>query len=140
MNAIKDRIEGAIITVFSNEGLDLKKTLMVSMGNPEFKRTKKDQGDKIVNGLNQFNKCIPNLGSSSTPFRELIQKNKKINWSDVHLVAFAKSKKETCNTVTNHHYVVKLKISVKCDASHLGMDAFLEQDQGVVSKTIAFRE
>ena len=76
VNAIKDRIEGGIITAFSHEGLELKKTLMVSMGNLEFKSTKKYQEYKIVNGLNQFNKFIPNLASSSTPFSELIQKKK----------------------------------------------------------------
>ena len=140
VNAIKDRIDGGIITVFSHEGLELKKTLLVSMGNPELKRTKKYQGYKIVIGLIQFNKFIPNLASSSTPFRELIQKKKIQLVGCTSRCVREKIKKETCNTETNHHYDVKLKIKVKCDASHIEMDASLEQDQGVISKTVAFRE
>ena len=32
MNAVKDKIEGGIRTVFTHEGLELKKRLIVSMG------------------------------------------------------------------------------------------------------------
>ena len=64
----------------------------------------------LMGSINQINKFIQNLASISTPFRELMQK-KQLNWSDVHLVAFEKNRLGICNSVTNHHFVVKLKKS-----------------------------
>ena len=69
-----------------------------------------------MGSINQFNKFIPNLASLSAPFRELMQKNKPFKWSTVHAEAFEKIEKEICNTVTNHHFDVKLNTRVKCDA------------------------
>ena len=74
----------------------------------------------------------------SARFRELMQKNKPIRWSTVHAEAFNKIKKEICNTVMNHHFDVNLDTRVKCDASHLGLGASLEQDHRGVWKTVAF--
>ena len=71
----------------------------------------------LMESINQFNKFIPNLASLSAPFRELMQKNKPFKWSTVHAEAFEKIKKEICNTVTNHHFDIKLNTRVKCDAS-----------------------
>ena len=70
----------------------------------------------LMGSINQFNKFIPNLASLSAPFRELMQKNKPFKWSTVHAEAFEKIEKEICNTVTNHHFDVKLNTRVKCDA------------------------
>ena len=92
----------------------------------------------LKGSINQFNKFIPNLASLSTPFRELMQKIKPFKWSTVHTEAFEKIKKEICNTVTNHHFDVKLNTRVKCDASHLGLGASIEQDHRGNWKTIAF--
>ena len=91
-----------------------------------------------MGSINQFNKFIPNLASLSAPFRELMQKNKPINWSTVHAEAFEKIKKEICNTVTNQHFDVNLNTRVKCDASHLGLGAYVEQDHRRTWKTVAF--
>ena len=63
---------------------------------------------------------------------------KNFNWSDVHLVAFEKIKKEICNTVTNHHFDIKLKTKVKSDDSHLGLGTSLKQYNGGVWRTVAF--
>ena len=57
-----------------------------------------------------------------------MQKNKPFKWSTVHVEAFEKIKKEICYTVTNDHFDVKLNTRVKCDASHLGLGASIEQD------------
>ena len=92
----------------------------------------------LMGSINQFNKFIPNLASLSTPFRELMQKNKPFKWSTVHTEAFEKIKKEICNTVTNHHFDVKLDTRVKCDASHLGLGASIEQDHRGNWKIVAF--
>ena len=92
----------------------------------------------LMGSINQFNKFIPNLASLSTPFRELMQKNKPFKWSTVHTEAFEKIKNEICNTVTNHHFDVKLNTRVKCDASHLGLGASIEQDHWGNWKTVAF--
>ena len=92
----------------------------------------------LMVSLNQFNKFIPNLASLSAPFRELMQKNKPFNGSTVHVEAFEKIKDEICNTVTNHHFDVKLNTRVKCDASHLGLGASIEQDHRENWKTVAF--
>ena len=70
----------------------------------------------LMGSINQFNKFIPNLASLSTPFRELMQKNKPFKGSTVHTEAFEKIRKEICNTVTNHPFDVKLNTRVKCDA------------------------
>ena len=91
-----------------------------------------------MGSIKQFNKFIPNLASLSTPFRELMQKNKPLKWFTVHTEAFEKIKKEICNTVTNHHFDVKLNTRVKCDASHLGLGASIEQDYRGNWKTVAF--
>ena len=91
----------------------------------------------LMGSINQFIKFIPNL-ALSTPFRELMQKNKPFKWSTVHTEAFEKIKKEICNTVTNHHFDVKLDTRVKCDASHLGLGASIEQDHRGNWKTVAF--
>ena len=40
--------------------------------------------------------------------------------------------------MTNHHFDVKLNTRVKCDASHLGLDASIEQDNRGNWKTVAF--
>ena len=45
----------------------------------------------LMGSINQFNKFIPNLASLSTPFRELMQKNKPFKWSTVHTEAFRKN-------------------------------------------------
>ena len=67
-----------------------------------------------------------------------MQKIKPFKWSTVHTEAFEKIKKEICNTVTNHHFDVKLDTRVKCDASHLGLGASIEQDHRGNWKTVAF--
>ena len=38
----------------------------------------------------------------------------------------------------NHHFGVNFNARIKCDASHLGLGASVEQDHGEVWKTIAF--
>ena len=92
----------------------------------------------LMGSINQFNKFIPNLASLSAPFRELMQKNKPFKWSPVHVEAFEKIKKEICNTVTNHHFDVKLNTRVKCDASLLRLGASIEQDHRGNWKMVAF--
>ena len=49
MNAFKDRTEGGAITVFSHGGLELKKTLMASMGsfNPYLTEIKIDSSSPV---------------------------------------------------------------------------------------------
>ena len=91
-----------------------------------------------MGSINQFNKFIPKLASLSAPFREFMQKKKPFKWSTVHVEAFEKTKKEICNTVTNHHFDVKLNTRVKCDASHLGLGASIKQDHRGIWKTAAF--
>ena len=86
-----------------------------------------------MGSINQFNKFIPNLASLSAPFRELMQKNKPFKLSTVHAEAF-----EICNTVMNHHFDVNLDTCLKCDASHLGLGASVEQDHWGIWKTVAF--
>ena len=56
----------------------------------------------------------------------------------MHVEAFERINKEICNTVTNHHFDVKLNTRVKCDASLLGLDASIEQDHRGNWKTVAF--
>ena len=91
-----------------------------------------------MGSIKQFNKFIPNLASLSAPCRELMQKIKSFKWSTVHPEAFEKIKKEMCNTITNHHFDVKLNTRVKCDASQLGLSASIEQDHRGNWKTVAF--
>ena len=67
-----------------------------------------------------------------------MQKNIPFNWSTVYAEAFEKIKKKICNTVTNHHFDVNLNTRVKCDASHLGLGASVEQDYRGTWKTVAF--
>ena len=56
----------------------------------------------------------------------------------MHVEAFEKVKNEICNTVTNHHFNVKLNTRVKCNASQLGLGASIEQDHRGNWKTVAF--
>ena len=93
----------------------------------------------LMGSINQFNKFIPNLASLSAPFRELMQKNKPFNWSTVHAEAFEKIKKEICSTVTNHNFDVNLNTRVKCDASHFGLGASVEQDHRSTWKTATWK-
>ena len=67
-----------------------------------------------------------------------MQKNKPFKGSTVHTEAFEIIKKEICNTVTNHHFDVKLNTRVKCDASHSGLGASIEQDHRGIWKVVAF--
>ena len=56
----------------------------------------------------------------------------------MHLSTFEKIKKESCNSVTSHHFDVKVGTREKCDASHLGFCASLKQDHGRIWKTVVF--
>ena len=49
----------------------------------------------LMGSINHFNKFIRNLASLSAPFRELMQKNIQLNWSEVHVAAFEKIKKKS---------------------------------------------
>ena len=65
----------------------------------------------LMGSINHFNKFIRNLVSLSAPFRELMQKNIQLNWSEVQVAAFEKIKKKS-TIMTNHHFDVNLNTRV----------------------------
>ena len=87
---------------------------------------------KIPNeSIHQLIKFIPNLASLLNPIRPLLKKeniiNNKIQWSDKHTDAL-NSTKNQITKITEQKYFDKEKPNrVKCDASHKGLGATLEQ-------------
>ena len=87
---------------------------------------------------NQYINFVPKLASLGSPLRLLINKKSTFLWNKERTKTFEKIKWEIVNLTENTHFVVKRNTKVKTDASHIGVDASLEQLQGNNWKTVSF--
>ena len=74
-----------------------------------------------------ISKFIPNLAQLCHPLRPLLHKSAKYIWTDKHTIHFNTIKTQIANHTENIHYNPQLETRIKCDASHSGLGAALEQ-------------
>ena len=84
-----------------------------------------------MGSIHQLIKFIPNLASLLDPIRPLLKKenivNNKIKWSNEHTDALNNIKNKIAEITEQKHFDKEKPIRVKCDASHKGIGAILEQ-------------
>ena len=85
----------------------------------------------LMGSIHQLIKFIPNLASLLNPIRPLLKKenitNNKIRWEERHTTALDKIKAEISKIKEKKHFDKQRKTRLKCDASHTGLGAVLEQ-------------
>ena len=75
--------------------------------------------------LNHMSRFIPNLQKHAEPFRPSL---KEFIWSEEANNAFQKTLELIANITKMHHYDATKQCRIKCDASHKGLGAALEQE------------
>ena len=84
-----------------------------------------------MGSIHQLIKFIPNLANLLNPIRPLLKKenitNNKIRWEETHTTALDKIKAEISKITEKNHFDKHRKTRLKCDASHTGLGAVLEQ-------------
>ena len=85
----------------------------------------------LMGSIHQLIKFIPNLADLLNPIRPLLRKenitNNKIRWEEIHTTALDKIKAEISKITEKKHFHKHRKTRLKCDASHTGLGAVLEQ-------------
>ena len=85
----------------------------------------------LMGSIHQLIKFIPNLASLLDPIRPLLKKenivNNKIKWSNEHTDALNNIKNKISKITEQKHFDKEKPTRVKCDASHKGIGATLEQ-------------
>ena len=85
----------------------------------------------LMGSIHQLIKFIPNLASLLDPIRPLLKKenivNNKIKWSNEHTDALNNTKNKIAEITEQKHFDKEKPTRVKCDASHKGIGATLEQ-------------
>ena len=93
-----------------------------------------------MGSVNHLSKFILNAASLTEKLRPLLKKEnekkkmknvrlpvKKFEWDDQHSVAFEDIKKAVANIALLNYYVSSKQTRIKCDASHSGLGATLDQ-------------
>ena len=85
----------------------------------------------LMSSIRQLIKFIPNLASLLDPIRPLLNKenitNNKLQWLNSHTTALDKIKAQNIKNYREKHFDKQRNTRLKCDASHTGLGAFLEQ-------------
>ena len=94
----------------------------------------------FIGSINQLSKFIPNAASLTDKLRPLLKEEnekkkmknirlpvKKFEWDSQHSVVFEAIKKAVANIAMINYYNHSREDRVKCDASHSGLGATLEQ-------------
>ena len=85
----------------------------------------------LMGSIHQLIISIPNLASLLNPIRPLLKKdyitNNKIRWEETHTAALDKIKAEVSKVTEKKHFDRQRNTRLKCDASHTGLGAVLEQ-------------
>ena len=85
----------------------------------------------LMGSIHQLIKFIPNLASLLDPIRPLLKKetitNNKVQWLDSHTTVLNKIKAEISKITEKKHFDKQRNTRLKCDASHTGLGAVLEQ-------------
>ena len=96
----------------------------------------------FLRSINHLAKFIPNPANLTDKLRPLLREEnekkklksvkiqgKKIEWEEKHSEIFESIKAAVANITNIHYYDPKLATRVKCDASHSGLGASLEQQK-----------
>ena len=85
----------------------------------------------LMGSIHQLIKFIPNLANLLNPIRPLLKKeninNNKIRWENSHTTTLDKIKAEISKITEKKHFDKQRNTRLKCDASHTGLGAVLEQ-------------
>ena len=105
---------------------------LVSRGPKDIKKLR-----SLLGSVHYIGKFIRNLAQISRPLRPLLRKPSKFIWTEEHEFFF-EIMNRIANATENSHYNPQLERHVKCDASHSGLGAALEQLTVDGWKPIAF--
>ena len=75
--------------------------------------------------VHYYGRFVPDLATITQPLNELLQKNKKWNWSSDCSKAFSRLKEELSSPRVLAHYDVSLPLKLSCDASAYGVGAVI---------------
>ena len=81
----------------------------------------------LIGSMNQFLHFIPNKADATEPFRDLMKKSSRFEWTSKHEKAFGLMKNTVGEFDQNHHLGVRKKTRIKSDASKRALGAALEQ-------------
>ena len=84
---------------------------------------------QFLGSINQMSKFIDNAKELTAEFKESLSagKKQKFYWSDKQTTAFKGLLKKFAQITQNYHYSPLRPTRLKCDASHAGLGACLEQ-------------
>ncbi|KAK9739157.1 RNase H-like domain found in reverse transcriptase [Popillia japonica] len=95
--------------------------------------------DRSLLGMfNYVGKFIPNLASKTQPFRNLITKDCKWNWTTKHQNIFDGLKKQLSEAPNLVYYDATKVIHLYVDAGPQGLGAILIQEKNGVTETVAY--
>ena len=87
-------------------------------------------------------KCIPKLAELTEPLRPLLKKqdnkNKRLNWNEIHSQAFDNIKQKIKQIIENKHFDTTKETRIKCDASNKSLGDSIDQKHDNVWHTIEF--
>ena len=124
----------------SAEGIIPKITKSEAIANLQTPKSLK-QLRSFMGSINQLSKFIPNAANLTDKLRPLLKEEnekkkkmknvrlpvKKFDWDNQHSVAFEEIKKAVVNIALLNYYDPSKETRIKCDASHSGLGATLDQ-------------
>ena len=81
----------------------------------------------LLGSAHQLNKFLPNVANLCAPFRDLLKKDQRFQWTAQHDTAFAALKQAVRHVSETAHFDPYASTRITCDASHTGLGAVLEQ-------------
>ena len=98
--------------------------------------------------LSYYSKFLPHLSTVLAPLYQLLQRDRKWHWTQVHTKTFEQSKKLLLSSQVLVHFDPRLEIRLACDASDYGVGAVLshrmpngvEKPVGFISRTLSEAE
>ncbi|KAK9675156.1 Reverse transcriptase (RNA-dependent DNA polymerase), partial [Popillia japonica] len=123
--------------IFSDKGIapDPKKVEAINNLDPP---KNPSEVRSLLGMFNYVGKFIPNLASKTQPFRNLITKDCKWNWTTKHQNIFDGLKKQLSEAPNLVYYDATKVIHLYVDAGPQGLGAILIQEKNGVTETVAY--
>ena len=114
----------------SAEGIKPTADKTVQIINLQAPKTVK-QVRQILGIVNYYSRFLKNLATVAKPISALLEKNKKLKWTDTEEEALNQIKEQITkrSALAPFQTASEFKVRLQCDASEVGMGALLEQQQ-----------